>query len=321
MSSKTLHIEGNNVTKVVKALSNDIRIRILQMLFASDMNVQQIAARLNLSKTAVLTHINILEESGFIKSQVLSGSVGNQRICSCVYEKLVFDFILDKYDDEGIYYESEIPVGNFFDFEAYAPCGLATRHSIIKKWDDPSVMCDVKRVTADLAWIAFGYFEYKIPVSPLFSNQKVTGLVIEMEISAQQLVSKHKMVCLPPYMTPERITDGVSDITFWLNGVELGTQTVEAGTQAEKAVYTPAWWRTQPVHGVLVKIEINEKGVFLGDRKVGNATYGDVCREEDPFISFRVGIKEEALHASGMTIFGEGFGRYDRQIIVKTLIK
>jgi predicted transcriptional regulator len=320
MSAKTLHIEGNNVTRVVKALSNDIRIRILQMLSDSDMNVQQIAARLTLSKTAVLTHLNILEESGFVKSQYLSGSVGNQRICSCVYEKLVFDFIPGKYDDEGVYYESEIPVGNFFDFEAYAPCGLATQHNIIKKWDDPSVMCDVQRVSADLVWTAFGYYEYKLPVSPLFADKKVTGIDIELEISAHPLVSKHKMVSLPPYMTSERITDGVSDVTFWLNGVELGTQTIEAGLDAEKSVYTPTWWRTQPCHGVWVKVVVNQKGVFLGGRKVSGTTYLDVCRD-DPFISFRVGIKEDAAHTSGIMIFGKNFGRYDKQIIVKTFIE
>lgn len=316
-----MFIEGGNVSKVVKALSNDIRIKILQMLSDSDMNVQSIAARLSLSKTAVLTHINILEESGFIKSKYLSGSIGNQRICSCVYERLVFDIIPGKNDDDGgAYYEVEVPIGNFFDFEAYAPCGLATNHNVIKKWDDPSVMCDPERMNTCFLWTAFGYFEYKIPIDPLFVNKKITAIEIDMEISAHHMVRHHKALKLPGYMTPERITDGISDVTFWLDGTEIGMRTIIEGVDPSKATYTPSWWRNIPVHGTLVKVALGPKGAYINGEKTSDLTYDEVCRE-DGFVRFRVGVKEDAFHSGGIMIFGKHFGRYGNDIIVKTYIE
>lgn len=321
MESKDLYIEGNNVTKVVKALSNDIRIKILNLLSDDDMNVQTIATHLNLSKTAVLAHINLLEESGFIKSKYLSGSVGNQRVCHKIYDRLIFNFNPSKSEyDDIVYYEKEILVGNYFDFEAYPPCGLANNHSIIKKWDDASVMCDAERVTASLVWTAFGFIEYKVPVDSLFVGKKITAMEILIEVAAHQMVSTHKAVILPEYISADRITEGVSDVTFWINQVEIGTTTITAGNDPEKATYTPSWWRNKPVHGSLVKVAINNKGCFIGGEKVSNLLFEDIV-DNSGFIKFKLGIKPDAKNSSGIMIFGKEFGRYYQDIIVKFCIE
>ena len=44
--SKEMRIEGSHVAPVVKALSNDVRLKILSLLSDGDMNVQNIAAQL-----------------------------------------------------------------------------------------------------------------------------------------------------------------------------------------------------------------------------------------------------------------------------------
>lgn len=316
-----LYIEGSNVTPVVKALSNDVRLKILNLLSDNDMNIQTLASRLNLSKTAVLTHVNILEETGFIKSQYLVGSVGNQRICHKMYDRLIFNFDPGKTDaDDVTYYESEIPVGNFFDFEAWAPCGLATHNNIIKKWDDPTVFCDTKRVNATLTWTAFGYIEYKIPLDALFVDKRVTAVELELEISAQQMVKAHKSLVMPKYMTKDRITDGISDITFWVNGEELGTTTVLVGSDPEKATYTPTWWRSLPIHGSLVRVRIDSNGCYIDRKKTSRLTFQELVRD-DAFFRFRIGIKKDAVHSGGIAIFGKDFGRYCHDIIVKSYIE
>ena len=319
MASKDLYIEGANVTKVVKALSSDVRIKILNLLADTDMNIQTMANRLGISKTNALTHINILEESGFVKSQYISGSVGNQRICRKIYDRLIFTFDPSITNDDGVYYEKEISVGNYFNFEAYAPCGIANNHRILKKWDDPSALCEPERVMASVVWTAFGYLEYKIPIDPMFAGKTITAVEIIMEISAHTLISNHKDVVYPSYMTRDRVTEGISDVTFWINDIELGTQTIFAGVDIEKAIFTPTWWRTTPNHGELVKVLINEKGCFIGDKKVSDVKYNNVIQNES-FFSLKVGIKEDATNSSGIMIFGKNFGRYYQDLIIKTFI-
>ena len=163
MEYRDLYIEGKNVTRIVKALSSDTRIQILDLLDAGDLNLQTIAKRLGLGKTNALTHINILEEAGFIKTNYVPGTVGNQKICHKNYDRLIFNFSPRKDDGKRDYYEISLPVGNYFDFEVYPPCGLASKDNVIKKWDDPLVFFDIERVKASIVWGAYGFLEYKIP--------------------------------------------------------------------------------------------------------------------------------------------------------------
>ncbi len=318
---KDMYIEGNNVTFVVKALSSDVRIKILGLLSGEDMNVQTIAKHLGISKTAVLTHINILEEAGFIKSTYLSGSVGNQRICKKMYDRLIFNFnpVSNCLDDIN-YYETETSVGNFFSFDTWAPCGLATSHNIIKKWDDPTVFCDPERINASLVWTAFGYIEYKIPLDPLFIDKQITGVEVEVEISAHKMLKTHKALTMPNYLNIDRITPDLTDVTVWINGHEILTHTITVGEDAEKATYTPSWWRSLPVHGQLLNVAINRRGCFLGNRMVSKKIFNDIIGDSK-YLVLRYGIKPDALHINGFMLFGSNFGRYPHGIITKTYIE
>ena len=319
--SNDLYIEGLTVAPVVKALSNDARLKILNLLSDQDMNVQALAKRLNLSKTAVLTHVNILEEAGFIKSQYLSGSIGNQRICHKVYDRLIFNFDPGKSSTgESTYYETRIPVGNYFDFEAWSPCGLASQNSIIKKWDDPAVFCDPQRVEACIVWTSFGYVEYKIPVDALFADKKVTALEMELEISAQHNIKDHKNLVIPPYRTREQITDDLSHITFWINQKEAGSVLIPVGKDPEKATYTPSWWRSLPIHGFRVSLRIDAEGCYVNQKKTSSLSFEEMVGSH-PFFRFRVGVKPDAPYSGGFTIFGRQFGAYSHDIILKSFIE
>ena len=321
MKQHDRYIEGPNVTPVIKALSNDMRLKILNLLSDSDMNVQSIASHLNISKTAALTHINLLEEAGFIQSRYLSGSVGNQRICHKKYDRLIFNFNPELSEqDDRTYYESEVPVGNYFDFDAWAPCGLATHNNIINRWDNPTVFCDPKRVTAALVWTAFGYIEYKIPVEGLFFGKKVTEVSMEMEVGAHIPLAEHDALRIPPEQDPGRITDGFSDITVWINGQEIGTSTYGVGTDREKGIYTPTWWRSTPQHGFPLKISVGKDGCQINGRPVTDRTFAELVGDAH-FFRLRLGIKPNAEHSSGLMIFGREFGKNYHDIVVHSFIE
>jgi len=320
--AKEMCIEGSHVTPVVKALSSDSRMKILTMLSGGDMNIQSIADRLDLSKTATLVHINVLEKAGFITSRYQSGSAGKKRICHREYDRLVFDFDpLKNEDEEETYYENEIAVGNYFGFDAWAPCGLATHNHIIRKWDDPNTFFSTERVNAAMVWTAFGYLEYRIPMDPLFVGRHITKIKINMELAAHHMVKTHAALTLPPGITADRITEDSTDVTFWVNGTEIGTQIVGVGSSREEAVYTPTWWRTLPYHGELVKLSINEGGCFINKRKTSDRVSGAILDEQNRFLTLRIGIKPDAEHMNGIMLFGSDFGHYNHGLMVKFFIE
>ena len=319
--SKEMCIEGSHVAPVVKALSSDARLKILSLLSNGDLNIQTIATQLGLSKTSTLVHINILEQAGFITSKYRSGSAGNQRICHKEYNRLVFDFDPLKSEiDEETYYENEVPVGNYFGFNAWAPCGLATHNHIIHKWDDPTSFYSVERVEASLVWTAFGYLEYCIPLDPMFIDKRITKIKIVLEVSAHHMVKTHKALCLPPDISADQITEDSSDVTFWVNDTEIGTQTIGVGSMREEAAYTPTWWRTLPYYGELIHLSLNEGGCFINKQKTNNLTSTQIILKQDRAFTLRIGIKPNAEHMNGLMLFGRDFGRYNHGLLVKFFI-
>lgn len=80
-------------------------------------------------------------------------------------------------------------------------------------------------------------------MDPLFIGKRITKIKIQMELAAHHMVKTHKALCLTPNISANQITEDITDVTFWVNGVEIGTQTVRVGDDREEAVYTPTWWR------------------------------------------------------------------------------
>ena len=332
MFNRELVIEGKNVTRIVKALSNEVRINILNILSDGECSINSLTEMLKLSKTAVLAHINILEETGFISTYYLNGSIGNQKICKKVYDKLTFNFTVKKYGENSLeYIETSTPVGNFFDFNVYPPCGLASQDHIIKKWDDPEVFVDIERVKAGLLWSTFGFINYKFPLKRPFETQDalpipISALEITLEISACGDIVQHRMFKPPAHIPVERITEGISDITFWLNGIEIGTHTTHEFSRGnyyadktkydtKSGKYTPKWWKGS-YYGELLIIDITKDGTFINKELTSDYTIDDFKLTRG-FVDFKLGIKEDAKNISGFNIYGAGFGNYPDDIVMR----
>ncbi len=332
---RDLHIEGRNTARIVKALSNEFRIQILELLENREMNINSIRKHLGISKTTVLMHLKVLEEAGFISTFYVPGSVGHQKLCKKEYDRLIFNFTPGK----GInreptnYYELNIAPGNYFNFEIYPPCGLAVKESIIIRWDDPSVFFSAERINASILWGTFGFVEYLVPLNIPCEDLGFSKIEITMELSARGNVVGNRMLILPEGMDKDRLTDGVSDIAFWLNGIEIAEHQVMDETKADEhnmGKLTPHWWRgTQ--YGELVKIEIDHTGTFINGVQKSAVSLDNILPREvlqrnlqmkrlltsGDSMRFRVGIKEDAAHISGFNIFGKDFGNYPTDISVR----
>ena len=281
---RDLYIEGRNVVQVVKALSSNVRMKILDLLDEQELNIQTLSKELNLGKTAILNHINILEAAGFITTRYIPGTVGNQKVCRKEYDRLLFDFSShNKVGNNGDFVSVSTSVGNYFGFSVYPPCGLATKHKIIKSWDDPRVF---------------------------FPGSEIRKVQLSLELSAQGELEHHSLLKLPDELMRARVSDKQSDITFWINGFEIGTVSVTDKARGIGAKYTPTWWKGSG-SGELIKISI-EKNVTDIDGESQTEFPTEIIKSDE--LSLRIGIKPDSSHIGGINLFGQDFGNFPQNI-------
>ncbi|RLI68730.1 MAG: ArsR family transcriptional regulator, partial [Candidatus Gerdarchaeota archaeon] len=74
MAEETLHVDGDRIPIVAKALSSKTRLQILKMTTEKDIDVSRIAAMLNQTEANISAQIKILEEAGLLVSRYEPGS-------------------------------------------------------------------------------------------------------------------------------------------------------------------------------------------------------------------------------------------------------
>lgn len=150
-----------------------------------------------------------------------------------------------------------ITMGHYTDFQVTPTCGLATTEKIIGYFDDPRYFWDVDRVNANILWFTKGYIEYKLP-NYLLESQEPKELEISLEICSE---------------APGYNEDWPSDITFFINGVNVGYWISPGDFEKEKGKYTPDWWnRNVNQYGMLKIIKINSGGTFIDGEKMSDVT-------------------------------------------------
>ncbi|MDU4624331.1 MAG: transcriptional regulator, partial [Enterococcus gallinarum] len=108
-----------------------------------------------------------------------------------------------------------------------------------------------------------------------------------------------------------------SDITFSLNGIELGTWTSPGDFADIRGKYTPDWYPDNlNQYGLLKTIRIMDHGTYMEGEPLSDVTIKDIPAYEDTW-HLRVEVKEEAENMGGCTLFGKGFGNYDQDIKIK----
>ena len=197
---------GDSLLNISKALSNKLRIQILQLLAAESLSVNEIANKLSLPLTTIASNINVLEESGLINCILQAGKHGTMKLCYLAYEKISLDFIshLDEtISEEKIY---NVPLGSFFSCEIEPTCGMADEYNYIGKDDDITSFYSEKRIRAQLIWFLKGFLEYRIPFE---KNKRVAKIEISMELCSE---------------APGYRTEWPSDITLFINDIDIGTR-------------------------------------------------------------------------------------------------
>jgi predicted transcriptional regulator len=285
-----------------KALSSDIRIQILELLVENrQLNMNELAQKLNLTNGAVTMHVKKLEECGLIAITNLTAKHGMQKICNLHEDKIVIDIGKNEVSNS---YELEIGIGHYSSYEIYPTCGIATKDKLIGEVDNPRYFADPERIGSDILWFTRGFIEYRIP-NYLKPNQNFSEIQISMEISSE---------------APGNCNIWPSDIYFNLNGLTLGSW-VSPGDYADiKGILTPSWWFSNwNQYGLLKLLSINKFGTFIDGLKISDITLEDMKLNYKSDLIFRISVPDNTNHVGGLTIFGKNFGNYNQGINVRVI--
>lgn len=285
---------------VYEALASGVRLKVIRLLAKEPMNVREIAEAVGLSSAIMTMHIKKLEKAGIIRTEMLPGKGGVQKLCTLQTEeaRIRFPGGGEKLRD---FQETEIQIGHYTDFAIEPTCGIATPEKFIGEVDDPRYFLDAERFHAKILWFSEGFVEYKVP-NFLFSTQNPEELLISMELSSE---------------APLTNQNWPSDITFYLNKVKLGTWTSPGDYGDKRGKYSPSWWPAViNQYGLLKHLGITSEGTFMDGKRLSDVTLEQVSVRDRQW-TFRIAVEREAEHVGGLTLFGRGFGNYNQDILFR----
>ncbi|KFI47489.1 ArsR/SmtB family transcription factor [Bifidobacterium biavatii] len=284
---------------VYKALASQTRLDILNLLSEKNHTASELAEQLNLSKAVLSRHIAQLEDAGLIQIDRSVRTDDNRKKnytlrvdhANIVFPRKIYLPYKQKTQD--------IRLGYYTDFSVEPTCGLASRDAVIGQLDEPRVFASSERTKASLLWLSNGYVEYKIP-NTLEPGQTAQMLDISMELSSEY---------------PGSNNEWPSDITFFINGVNITTWTSPGNYSDVRGKLTPLWWNERfSQYGLLKHLRVNNEDSGLDGVKVSDTTLADLRLEDSPFITLRIGVLPDAVHRGGLTIFGKDFGNHPQNI-------
>jgi predicted transcriptional regulator len=285
----------------VKGLASQVRLKILEILRAGDKNVNEITHEMGLPQSTVATNIMILEEARLIETKSIKANKGTQKVCSALYDEFIVEFAEQQRANDVI--EVEMPIGLFIDYEVSPPCGMCSVDKIIGFLDTPASFLDPERVKAGLLWFEKGHVLYQFPNNALYQEKPVRRLEVTAEVSSE---------------TPGTNPRWRSDITLWVNGVEIGTWISPGDFGDKRGTYTPEWWKLEGSQYGLNKVwSVTDTGSYIDGIQVSGVCVSDLKLADHHSIKVKMGIKADAQNVGGMNIFGRGFGNYDQDIVLR----
>lgn len=292
--------EEEKIAKVIYALNAQPRRNIMSLLRSSSYSVVELSRLLKLPISTVSFHLNILKKADLVSVIVKKNTRGNAKIVSRKVDHILLDLISNKQNVKSGHFSQEIPLGSFSDAHVEAGCGMASEDSIIVADDLPGAFFTPDRYNAQIIWFSKGYLEYKIP-NYMIKDKKLNSITFSMELCSE---------------APNYRNDWESDITFWINGVEVATYVSPGDFGGRRGRLNPNWWSDYSTqYGIIKNLAITEKAVYLDENLVSTRNIQSLGIQEGDYITFRIGIKENARHQGGINLFGEKFGDFSQGLV------
>jgi predicted transcriptional regulator len=294
-------ISGKESVAIFRALGSSTRIRIIELLSQREMNINELSSALGLTQPSVTKHVQILEEAGIVQSDYIAAPQGTQKRCRRVFERLLVDLAPKTPESEG-YAETELPVGMYTEIDVRPTCGLATRDKFIGLVDSPMAFYLPERSQAEILWSSGGSVEYAFPNTiPLNVHIKVMELVMEVSSEAPGYDNHYP-----------------SDITVWINGVEIGTWCSPGDFGGTRGHLNPPWFPDNMNQwGVLKTWQVDQNGASIDGVAMSGVTIDELNIHPWEVTKVRIGIKPDSRNQGGFTLFGRGFGNYQMGLIFR----
>lgn len=287
--------DESKLENIIQALNTPVRRKIMSLLRSSSYSIAGLARKLKLPISTVSFHVNILKKAGFITVTIKRYTRGNAKLIARQVDRLAIDFVTEVHASKQQQFVQEIPLGSFTDAKVEAGCGMASEYAIIVADDMPGAFYSPQRAEAQIIWFAKGYLEYRIP-NYMMKDKKVNAITLSMEICSE---------------APNYNNEWESDITFWINGVELTTYLSPGDFGGRRGRLNPDWWSDYSTqYGIVKALRITSECVYLDETPVSTYNIEKLKLQEGEYFIFRIGIKENARHKGGINIFGEKFGDF-----------
>ena len=194
--------EKEQISKVAKALSSNVRLEILDILREKPLNISEISEKMGIPISSTALHIRVLEDSGIVITQSMPGLRGSQRVCGLKINQVTMTLLnqQENFPKDNIYTET-MPIGNYFDCKITAPCGIASENTFLSSEDSVYGFYSPEKHTAQILWFTQGYLEYRFPNIQMQKLKHIKSLEFSMEICSEA----------PGYNNSWK-----SDITFWI---------------------------------------------------------------------------------------------------------
>lgn len=290
---------ASRVTEVAKALSGDLRIRILEALGDKPMSVSQLAEALGVAQPTMTINIQMLEQADLIVS---SPGANREKICSVTSKSILLELPVKPGDGLHRLEEIHMPIGMYSQCCIEPTCGMAGKDgTLIGSIDDPRVFYMPERTDASLLWFSgSGSVEY------YFANPIPPGVPLdELRLSAE--------VCSE---APSFHMNFPSDISLYMNDLLVGTWTSPADFGDRKGKLTPDRWFHGTEYGMLTEWKVTKEGSYIGRARTSDTTLNDLALHYREPIRVRFEVSKDAKHRGGLNLFGSGFGDHPQDIVL-----
>lgn len=302
MDKNTLIVSDESIKKLAHALNSDLRLKIIHILSKESLNITQLCEYLKIPQSTCTLNIKILQDANIISTKIIPAKKkGIQKVCSLKYGRILLSFNgMSYFSQDTQTFVTEMPVGLFTNYEVFPPCGIVSDSNVIGQFDTPSSFLSPLRAGAGLIWFSYGFIEYRFSKDIYDGKKNIKSITLSIEICSE----------FPSYNNT-----WLSDITLWLNDIELGTWTSPADFGGTRGQLTPDWWDINSTQfGLLTNWKISSNGTYVNKDKVSDISIHNLNIDKANAFNFRIGVKENAERRGGINIFGNSFGNFEQGI-------
>jgi len=301
MKGTILEIAAHEGEETFRALASTTRLQILRLVSEREMNINELGQALDVNLPTVSKHVQVLERAGLLDCEYMAGTQGTQKKCRLRHQRLVVAFEDGKKPLDQVE-EFSMPIGLYSLANPGPTCGLVSNEGFIGLADEPQSFLLPERHQAQMLWMATGFVEY------VFPNKVPTSVDIWKAELQLELCSE----------SPDFNNNYPSDITVWINGVEVGTWTSPGDFGGKRGRLNPSWWNDHGTQFGAIKVfSVTTDGSYLDGLPASAVTIRDAMVRPHQPVTIRIGVKPDARHPGGFNLFGRGFGNYQQDLLLR----